>query len=177
MLGAGNVLFGDEGLGVHLASLLGHNYRFSSRHQLAVVDGGTLGPHLIPLLAEQNRVLLLDTIRATGGQPGEVFCFDYQQVPTRINWQGSAHEVEMRQTLAMMRMAGDLPQITVLAAVPELISETSFKLTRPLVEAAALMEERALEILAEWEVAAEQVAALTVEEIADNCCRGADSGA
>lgn len=172
MLGTGNVLFGDEGLGVHLASLLRANYRLSSPHQVAVVDGGTLGPQLIPLLAEQNLVLLLDTIKATDSTPGEVFCFDYTQVPARINWQGSAHEVEMRQTLAMMKMAGDLPRITVLAAVPETISETTFNLTQPLLRAAALMEKKALSVLEQWEVTAERIAAVPVEQIALNCCRG-----
>ncbi|MFU8819781.1 MAG: HyaD/HybD family hydrogenase maturation endopeptidase [Desulfurivibrio sp.] len=172
VLGTGNVLFGDEGLGVHLASLLRRNYRFNSVHQVEVVDGGTLGPHLIPLLAEQDRVLLLDTIKAEESEPGEVFCFDYEKVPARVNWQGSAHEVEMRQTLAMMKMAGDLPRITVLAAVPEIISETSFKLTPPLLRAAALMESKALALLTEWEVAAERIDTVSVEQIARNCCRG-----
>ncbi len=224
VLGVGNVLFGDEGLGVHLASLLQQNYHFTiddqtehnatvSDHRaphlaairpahvlmhaspprspqpaapcdrlpfrprdhlhatLDIVDGGTLGPHLIPLLADYRRVLLLDTITASGAAPGEVFCFDYQQVPAPVTGRGSAHEVEMHQTLAMMRMAGDLPQITVLAVVPTIISETTFKLSPPIENAAVLMEEKALEILAGWGFRGTQVASTPVAEIARLCCR------
>ena len=185
MLGIGNVLFGDEGLGVHLASLLRHNYRFANGPgaadpaapgpaHLAIVDGGTLGPHLIPLLAEQSQVLLLDTITSTGSKPGEVFCFDYLEMPASAKAQGSAHEVEMRQTLAMMRMAGDLPRIMVLAAVPAIISTASFELTLPIRAAAGLMEDKALEILAGWGFQGERVASLTISDIAANCCRVGD---
>ena len=177
VLGVGNVLFGDEGLGVHLASLLLQNYHFTPDDQaehtatLDIVDGGTLGPHLIPLLADYRRVLLLDTITASGAAPGEVFCFDYQQVPAPVTGRGSAHEVEMHQTLAMMRMAGDLPQITVLAVVPTIISETTFKLSPPIENAAVLMEEKALEILAGWGFQGTKVASTPVAEIARLCCR------
>ena len=165
-MGAGNVLFGDEGLGVHLAALLRANYRFAGPHRVAIIDGGTLGPQLIPLLAERDRVLLLDTLMAAQSLPGEVFCFDYNKVPAAVNWQGSAHEVEMRQTLAMMRMAGDLPEIMVLAAVPKVISETSFTLSPPLVAAAALMEKQALQILEQWGVTAERRDNIPIAQIA-----------
>lgn len=185
VLGIGNVLFGDEGLGVHLASLLRHNYRFANGPGAAhpatlgpahfsIVDGGTLGPHLIPLLAEQSQVLLLDTITSTGSKPGEVFCFDYLEMPAPVKAQGSAHEVEMRQTLAMMRMAGDLPRIMVLAAVPAIISAASFELSPPIQAAAGLMEDKALKILAGWGFQGERVAALTISDIAANCCRVGD---
>ncbi|MDF1615561.1 HyaD/HybD family hydrogenase maturation endopeptidase [Desulfurivibrio dismutans] len=181
VLGVGNVLFGDEGLGVHLASLLQANYRFSTDSNpaalpLAIVDGGTLGPHLIPLLADYRRVLLLDSITANGVAPGEVFCFDYRQVPAPLSGRGSAHEVEMHQTLAMMRLAGDIPQITVLAAVPEIISETTFQLSPEAQRAAVLMEQKALDILAQWGYQATRVAAAPIAEIAHHCCRGGACG-
>lgn len=175
VLGVGNVLFGDEGLGVHLASLLRHNHRFTPEPGSAVFeigDGGTLGPHLIPLLSRFRRVLLLDCISAAGAAPGDVFCFDYEKIPANISRQGSAHEVEMHQTLAMMRMAGDIPQITVLAAVPAVISETTFELSPAAVAAATVMELKALEILAGWGIDHRRAAAATIGEIAAACCQG-----
>lgn len=179
VLGVGNVLFGDEGLGVHLAALLRTNYHFTvSGHDqsentgLRIIDGGTLGPHLIPLLAEHRRVLLLDTISADNAAPGEVFCFDYQQLPAPLKGRGSAHEVEMHQTLAMMRLAGDLPRITVLAVVPTIINQTTFQLSPEVVRAAGQMEEKALEIIAAWGFTATRTGADSISEIAGRCCQG-----
>lgn len=187
VLGVGNILFGDEGLGVHLASLLHRNYCFfpvsghSGEHGLCssftseefnIVDGGTLGPHLIPLMADYRRILLLDCLTANGAKPGDIFSFDYNKIPANIGRQGSAHEVEMHQTLSMMRMAGDIPEITVVAAVPEIISETSFTLSPTVLNAAPVMTQKALEILAHWGVGHQQVDTLPLSEIAAGCCGG-----
>lgn len=179
VLGVGNVLFGDEGLGVHLAALLRTNYRFIPLDQgeatgLRMVDGGTLGPHLIPLLADYRRVLLLDTISVDDAAPGEVFCFDYRQLPAPAKGRGSAHEVEMHQTLAMMRMTGDLPDITVLAAVPTIISQTTFQLSPEVIQAALRMEEKALEIIAAWGFKATRTGTEAIDEIAARCCQGSN---
>ncbi|WP_049824361.1 hydrogenase maturation protease [Desulfurivibrio alkaliphilus] len=177
----GNVLFGDEGLGVHLASLLKSNYHLIAAEPgaglpPAIVDGGTLGPHLIPLLTNHRQVLLLDSITADNAAPGEVFCFDYQQLPAPLKGRGSAHEVEMQQTLAMMRLAGDLPHITVLAAVPKIISKTTFELSPEAQQAAVTMEQKALEIVDRWGFTATRRAHASIAEIARHCCRGVACG-
>lgn len=41
VLGIGNILFGDEGIGVHLSNFLKLNYRFSGENEVDFVDGGT----------------------------------------------------------------------------------------------------------------------------------------
>ena len=96
VLGIGNVMFSDEGVGVHLCRLLEQKYAFSSElHTLSFIDGGTLAQRLIPVIAEHDYVILLDCVDAKDGQIGDVYFFDFEKVPPMISWQGSAHEIEM----------------------------------------------------------------------------------
>ncbi|HSR74305.1 MAG TPA: HyaD/HybD family hydrogenase maturation endopeptidase, partial [Sulfurovum sp.] len=106
VLGIGNLLFGDEGIGVHFVNYIGKNYSFEGEHEIELVDGGTLAQRLIPIMVEYDHLIIIDTINAPGVKAGEVYFFDFDAVPEAVNWQGSAHEVEMLQTLNMMDLSG-----------------------------------------------------------------------
>ena len=81
VLGIGNILFGDEGIGVHLANFLKLNYRFSGENEVEFVDGGTLASMLIPLITSYDKVLILDCVDVNNANIGEVYYFDFDNVP------------------------------------------------------------------------------------------------
>jgi len=140
ILGIGNILFGDEGIGVHLANYINEKYEFSN-HDVDIVDGGTLAQRLIPIIVEYDKVFIFDTVDVDDANIGEVYFFDFLEVPDCVNWEGSAHEVEMLQTLEMIRMMGDLPETKIIGVVPYVIGEdTTFSITKEVQEAAKLME-------------------------------------
>ena len=58
VLGIGNILFGDEGIGVHLSNFLKLNYRFSGENEVDFVDGGT--PEVI---GEETAFTLSDSVK------------------------------------------------------------------------------------------------------------------
>lgn len=140
VLGIGNLLFGDEGIGVHFINYMGEKYRFESEHQLDIVDGGTLAQRLIPIIVEYDKLIIIDTINAHGVKAGEVYFFDFDAVPDAVDWQGSAHEVEMLQTLNMMDLVGDRPQTMIMGVVPTVIEATEFSLSEGVADAVPLME-------------------------------------
>ncbi|WP_104742057.1 HyaD/HybD family hydrogenase maturation endopeptidase [Helicobacter ailurogastricus] len=172
VLGIGNILLGDEGVGVHLCNQLRHNYTFSGQ-SLAFMDGGTMAQALIPWIVEYDRILLLDCVSVAGASMGEVFCFDFENVPSNITWAGSAHEVEMLQTLKLTALMGDLPPTTILGLIPEIVSDTTtFELSPKMLRGAQLAKEKALEILQQWGVrATPQPKPLSLQEIANNSYR------
>lgn len=147
LLGIGNLLFGDEGVGVHFINYIGKKYRFEGEHQLDIVDGGTLAQRLIPIMVEYDRIIIVDTINAAGVNAGEVYFFDFDAIPDAVDWQGSAHEVEMLQTLNMMDLAGDRPPTMIMGVVPTVIEATEFSLSRGVTDAVPLMEETLLNYL------------------------------
>ncbi len=141
-------MFADEGLGVHLCKQLEKNYKFThSEFTLDFVDGGTLALQLSYIIARYDRLIVLDCIEAQGASIGDVFFFPYDAMPNKISWSGSAHEIEMLQTLQYMELAGDLPKTHILACVPKRIEAMSFKLSDELIQGAKIMEKTLLDFL------------------------------
>lgn len=139
----------------------------NSADQIRFIDGGTLASFLMPTMAEFDEILLVDCIDAEGAKGGEVYFFDYDAMPKQISWSGSAHEVEMLQTLQMMDLCGDLPHVKILAVVPQRIEEASFKLSSVILESSKIMEKTALKYLSDLGFAHEKIADLSAQDIAD----------
>ncbi len=130
LLGIGNVLYADEGVGVHFVNYLTENYRFTHPdHQIDLIDGGT-AHCLIPTLTQYDHLIVVDTVNAADVDAGEVYFFDFDKAPpAEIDWQGSAHEVEMLQTLIMMELVGDRPKTYVLGVTPTVLEPMHMGLT------------------------------------------------
>ncbi len=143
ILGIGNILFADEGIGVHMVNYIKEKYRFETEHQVDLLDGGTLAQHLIPIIVQYDYLILIDTVNAPGVEAGEVYFFDFEAVPSGVDWQGSAHEVEMLQTLTMMDLVGDRPTTKIIGIVPTIIEPIEFSLSEG-VENAVPVAERTL---------------------------------
>ncbi|WP_298028610.1 hydrogenase maturation protease [uncultured Campylobacter sp.] len=139
----------------------------NSADQIRFIDGGTLASFLTPTMAEFDEILLVDCIDAEGAKGGEVYFFDYDAMPKQISWSGSAHEIEMLQTLQMMDLCGDLPHVKILAVVPQRIEEASFKLSSAILESSKIMEKTALKYLLDLGFAHEKIADLSAQDIAD----------
>ncbi|WP_104746895.1 HyaD/HybD family hydrogenase maturation endopeptidase [Helicobacter bilis] len=174
VLGIGNILFGDEGIGVHLCNYLKVNYTFDSKeHTITFVDGGTLANMLIPLIVEYDHVLLLDCVSVENAQIGDVYSFSFDKIPSCITWAGSAHEVEMLQTLHLTKMMGDLPQVHVIGIVPEIIGEdTAFSLSESLLMGALTMEQNAISYLENLGFHISKTKNIPLQEIANNSYKG-----
>lgn len=138
-----------------------------SADQIRFIDGGTLASFLMPTMAEFDEILLVDCIDAEGAKGGEVYFFDYDAMPKQISWSGSAHEVEMLQTLQMMDLCGDLPHVKILAVVPQRIEEASFELSSVILESSKTMEKTALKYLSNLGFAYKKIADLSAQDIAD----------
>lgn len=175
ILGIGNLLFGDEGIGVHFIKYIGEKYSFEGEHQLDIVDGGTLAQRLIPIIVEYDKVIIVDTINARGIKSGEVYFFDFDAVPDAVDWQGSAHEVEMLQTLNMMDLAGDRPETMIMGVVPTVIEATEFSLSQGVADAVPLMEKTLLEYLQTLDVQSVKKSEVDIQAILPNSFRAIDA--
>lgn len=152
LLGIGNLLFGDEGIGVHFINYIRQKYHFESDHTIDILDGGTLAQRLIPLIVEYDQLVIIDTINGPNVKPGELYFFDFEAIPDAVNWQGSAHEVEILQTLHMMELYGDRPRTMIMGIVPTVIKISEFSLSEKVMQSVSLMEVTLLEYLDNLEV-------------------------
>ncbi len=167
ILGIGNVMFGDEGLGVHFINLISQNFNFkSSLHELSFIDGGTMANALTPLIANSDYLIVCDCIEADDSKAGDVYFFDYNAMPKSIKWSGSAHEVEMLQTLQMCELSGVLPKsVKVLGVVPKRIEPMSFSLSPQAKNALKTMQKVLLDELNKLGFSCEQKANFNIDEI------------
>lgn len=175
LLGIGNLLFGDEGIGVHFINYIGEKYEFEGEPDIDIVDGGTLAQRLIPIIVEYDQVIIIDTINAPGVKAGEVYFFDFDAVPDAVDWQGSAHEVEMLQTLNMMDLAGDRPPTIIMGVVPTVIEATEFSLSEGVAAAVPLMEKTLLDYLQTIGIEAQQKSDVDIQQILPNSFKALDA--
>lgn len=167
ILGIGNVMFGDEGVGVHFVKLLNENFSFKSAlHELSFIDGGTMANALTPLIENSDYLVVCDCIDADCSKPGDVYFFDYNKMPKSIKWSGSAHEIEMLQTLQMCELSGILPNVVkVLGVVPKRISPMSFSLSQEAKNAIKIMQNVLLNELNELGFSIEKKADFSIDDI------------
>lgn len=107
VLGLGNVLYGDDGVGVVTVHLLARQYRAPAG--VRVADGGTLGLSLLPLLAEARRALIVDAIRRGGVKPGSVVRLEGADVPPAVRERLSPHEIGVGDLLDGATLLGCSP--------------------------------------------------------------------
>jgi hydrogenase maturation protease len=109
VLGVGNLLVGDEGVGVHVLRALEQEAWPAHVH---LVDGGTGGLHLLELLRSPARVILIDATR-DGAPAGTVAQFR-ARVAADFPPALGAHDIGLRDLIAAAALLGPLPEIDVI---------------------------------------------------------------
>jgi hydrogenase maturation protease len=149
VLGLGNIILRDEGVGVWVAESLGRRFKFPP--EVTVLEGGTLGLDLLPHLDGVERLLLIDAVKL-GRAPGDIVRLEGDEVPAVLDVKVSPHQIGVRDLLAAARLMGIAPPHVVLWGMePERLDPgTGFS---PRVEAALpLLEAKVLGTLADWDV-------------------------
>jgi hydrogenase maturation protease len=117
VLGIGNVLMQDEGVGVHAVKALVHHYDLAEN--VEVVDGGTTGMELLPLLEGVDHLIVVDAIRV-GQPPASVVRLEGAQVPAFFKTKLSPHQIGLSDVLAALAFKGSAPGHVVLIGVEPL---------------------------------------------------------
>ncbi len=111
VLGLGNILLSDEGLGVRVVQRLGESYRFPP--EIRVMDGGTLGLDLLPYLEGVDHLLVIDALEL-GEEPGTIARLVGDEVPASLSLKISPHQMGLADLLAAARLQGLYPKEVVL---------------------------------------------------------------
>ena len=117
VLGLGNVLCADDGLGVAALARLARHYEVGPDVQLA--DGGTLGLSLLGLFDDVDDVLLVDAILAEA-PPGSLVRLEGREVEPAARERLSVHQVGVADLLDALRLIDSEPQrLSLIGLVPE----------------------------------------------------------
>jgi hydrogenase maturation protease len=118
VLGIGNLLWADEGFGLRAAEELQRRYEFDER--VTVVDGGTQGLYLLPMVQEAEALLVFDAIDY-GLPPGTLKVIEGDDVPSLMGAKAmSLHQTGFQDVLAAAELLGHKPaQLMLIGVQPE----------------------------------------------------------
>lgn len=152
VLGIGNLIMSDDGIGVRVAQRLVEDYRFPPG--VSVIDGGTLGLDLLPMLEGVAKLLLVDAVE-TGAAAGTVVRLCGEEIPLTMKTKLSPHQAGLQDLLLLAELQGHLPgEMVLLGASPGEIG-LGMELSPPVASCLDPLVAMALEQLAQWGVKAE----------------------
>ena len=132
ILGVGNVLCMDDGVGPAAVERLSRDY--SAPDGVAMLDGGTLGLSLLPIIEDSDRVLIVDAIQMDA-PPGALVFLQGDDVLPAVRLRLSVHQVGVADLLDAARMRGTLPAaLTLFGIVPATI-DLGWELSPPVSQA------------------------------------------
>ena len=132
IIGIGNILQKDDGLGVYTASYLNENYTFSEN--IEIINGGVEGIHLLNVLEENNHVVILDCLQLND-KPASIYAIPAKEISGYGLNSGGAHEIGILQCMDMMELQGkEVPKAIVIGIVPNIVT-FEFGLSQTLIDA------------------------------------------
>jgi len=132
VIGIGNILFKDEGIGVYTAKFLEENFAFSG--DVEVIDGGTLGFKLMRYYQEYEKVIIIDTV-SIEDTPGSIYNLPADVLLGLGEYRKTAHEVEVVEMLEICSLLESIAEVNVVGVVPKDIESVEIGLSEEIEKA------------------------------------------
>lgn len=150
VLGIGNTLLSDEGVGVRMLGWLQREY--PELAGIRYLDGGTLSFTLAPYIEEADNLIVIDAAELQAA-PGTVEVFtDMAMDRFAGKTKRSVHEVSLGDLLAIAHLTASMPVNRALVAIQPHDVDWGDDLSAPVSEALPLAASRIIGLLAEWGV-------------------------
>lgn len=157
ILGVGNPLMADEGIGIEAVRVL--NERFKFPENIELVDGGTKGLELLRFFDDVKNLIIIDAIFVSGKSAGEIVLIEKDRVKYYLKSKMSVHDIGLEDLFSVLEFTGKMPEnVLIIGMVPEKI-EFSYGLSDTV---KGKMEELIKEVL-------KQINRLEAKENVDEC--------
>ncbi len=128
ILGVGNNIQKDDGIGVHVLEEL---QKLSLPQNIELFDGGTAGFDLIGVVSDREKVIVIDAVN--GGQPpGTIYKFSPEDLKVKNILYDSLHQLGIIESLQMAKLMDQYPKECVIFGVEPQNIEWGLELTEPL---------------------------------------------
>jgi hydrogenase maturation protease len=126
VLGIGNLLLGDEGVGIHTIRALRERFVFPGG--VNIIDGGTMGLDLLPFIEGNDLLLIIDAVDFNA-EPGTVRVVEGKDVRTFMDMKFSVHQIGLPDMLFAASLTGVLPGTMCLVGIQPDRIETGLQLS------------------------------------------------
>ena len=124
VIGVGNLLQRDEGIGIHTVKAL---QEMQLPDRITIIDGGT-SPDIIACTRTGDKLIIVDAARA-GGNPGAIYRFEPDDLITESGAALSVHELGVPHNLRLMLLSGNEPAETVIIGIEPKVIEWGTELS------------------------------------------------
>jgi hydrogenase maturation protease len=167
LIGSGNAFFKDEGIGLYAAKYLKENYSFEPK--IEIVDGGTLGFKLMPLLQEFDEVIIVNTASDKSKKIGDICIKTTDEFLDGDLIKKTANEVEIAEMLQICSLTGTMAETTVISIIPDDIIAVEIALSMKLTARWSAYIETVLEKIQSLNIkVSKKDKAMNLDEILDN---------
>jgi len=147
LIGLGNILMGDDGVGVHAVEALKRKYDFPE--EVRLLDGGTLGLDLLHLIEGMDRVLFIDAVNLKKS-PGTIAVIEGEAIPSLLEPKLSLHHVGLADLLFASSFLGTRPaEIALVGIQPETL-EIGLELSKTVMGRFEQLLQAIVKKLREW---------------------------
>jgi hydrogenase maturation protease len=148
IMGIGNTLLADEGIGIHVVHRL--QDLVPTGNGIELLDGGTLSFNLLPAIEAADSLIVVDAARL-GQAPASVRCLIGEDFDSHLGQsRHTAHEIGLRELLDMARLNGRLPSRRALIGVQPFSLDWGEKPTEAVTAAIPLIMNLALSLADQW---------------------------
>lgn len=167
LIGMGNIMFHDEGLGTYLAKYIEANYRIPEN--LTVVDGGVLGFKLMTYYQEYDKVIIAGTT-SIEGEPGTLFSYSGEEMMALGSTRQTANEVELTMMLEICSFHESMGEVEMVTMIPKDIVDVCNGLTDTILKSMPKLVNGTLQALEKEGISLQQKEEkVSMEEIIEAC--------
>ncbi|BBD07815.1 HyaD/HybD family hydrogenase maturation endopeptidase [Desulfovibrio ferrophilus] len=143
VMGLGNILLRDEGIGVRVVERLLERYEFPQN--IRVIDGGVRGMILMDPIIDSDHIIVIDAV-LNEHPPGTVYRLDGDDVKLSLAFKNSVHDMDFLETLCCCELvSGKKPSAVIIGIEPkDYQSDPSLEISQELLDRIPEMIEKVL---------------------------------
>ena len=141
LIGMGNIMFHDEGVGTYLSKYIEANYYLPENFE--IVDGGLLGFSLMTYYQEFDKIFIVG-INSKEGQAGEIFRYSGEEMMAMGSTRQTANEVELTMMLEICSFHEEMGEVELVTIIPEDIVDVCNGLTTTMLNKMPALLEKTL---------------------------------
>ena len=116
VLGLGNLLLTDEGVGVHVINKM---MEMDFPPEVELVEGGVDGLRLMSVVVGTDRLIVVDAVKG-GGSPGSIYRFGPEDIVSHTDTSKmSVHQIGILEVIRLSGLLGKLPKTTIIGVEPK----------------------------------------------------------
>jgi hydrogenase maturation protease len=116
VVGIGNALLRDEGVGCHVV----HAMEGISLPDVKIIDGGTC-PDVLQLLEDADKLVIVDAVKG-GGTPGQIYRFHLEDITLEQKPFLSLHDMDFADSLKLMQLGHNIGEAVIIGVEPREIN-------------------------------------------------------